>query len=167
MNTKMTAQEFFEFEKNKRLSEKQFPSELISEDFMKYLHRALLFENLRNLQCLGLTYHNFIFFERPFMMPEVEIAIEIIKASNPIDIQLKNRLDLSKDDISSILKEQFRILKEVVEPVILSWEEEAAKITEPLKREIEVKEKLSLRVPIGKRIFKENTPKNIILPPSK
>lgn len=139
---KLTPQQAFEKERAEKLSITIFPKDKIVEGFIENVHKAIKWNSILRLNCHDLTWRQICLLEREFRMPEIELCIQILRAATPVEME-------------QTLEENCKMLSEIVKPMIAIYSDMDDEISNPIKRKIETEVKISLSVPIGKKLFKD------------
>lgn len=129
-----------------------FPKDKLHPEFKKYLHRALLYNSIWRAKCHSDIWHNFITFEREFFMPEIDLALQIIRAMTPFE-QCGGLPPAHGMSDERMLIENWDMLRDVHDSMYKEYINIDDEINKPLKADIEAKFKINLGAAIGEKIF--------------
>jgi hypothetical protein len=133
-------QEMYDDKRAQALASSHYPPDWIHKDFLKLLHDALRYCSLHKVGCHYLTWKQMINPERVFYMAEMDLCFLILKGATPFEL-------------GQTLEQNIEMHENVLKPMSEKWYQLENDICEPIKREIEVKIKLSNSAPIGKKII--------------
>lgn len=126
-----------------------FPKDKIHPEFKKFLQRALIYNSIWRVKCHRDIWHNFITFERDFYMPEIDLALQILRAMTPCE--QSEDMGLSEEEM---LLNNWNMLTSVHDTMYEEYLKIDDEINKPLKKEIEYKFKgVNLDAAIGEKLF--------------
>lgn len=152
------AQDKFFTERVKKLSSTFFPSEDYHPKFKETIFKLLKFNSRKQMGVHPKTWENMCSFQREFMMPEMEVCLEILDRTTPNEIinlyELNDGLELKSDE--KILKEynevEYPKIHEIADHMRKIFNAIDKSISIPLANKINSDTKLSLQLPIGSNI---------------
>lgn len=138
-----TPQQELDEQMAKAMAVTDFPMESLPESFKELFHKALPFNSKMNTGAHALTWRNFILFERPFKMPEIALALDVLERATPVEM-------------TQTLLENQNMLWDIVYPIRLMYQKIEEDIQKPIEAKINAQVKITMAAPLGKQLFKKD-----------
>lgn len=145
---KHTPDQFLAMELTRKLMSIEFPAEKVPDKFPADLNCAMMSASIGGFRQQGFgrdLFKKLRDWQPPFTCADMYLAINIVRCATPNEMCCELNEDGAKfyDEIQDrveVMQKEYDDLKNPIE--------------EGIRREINAKEKLSLNVPIGKKVFK-------------